>query len=129
MRLDQYHRLQALAEELADVVINDADPKVWVGHGKKPNELTQQERGDAYWCRKMAVSSISVLTRVETLIGQAQERGGVDPAATPDPGQDEQQAHLDKEIAAAEKEAARLLSELQHGTAKAAFDARTHGKR
>lgn len=125
MRQDQYLRLQELTEAIADVVIHDADPKHWIGQGKRPGELTKEQRGDAYWCRKIAISSISVLTRVESLIGQVQAAGaGTTP--TQDGGADDP---LDAEVEAAEKEAAKLLADLQSGASKASFDRRVHGSK
>lgn len=130
MRQDQYERLQALSERIADVVLNDADPDHWSGNGKKPNELTQQERGDAYWCRKMAAASIMLFGRVEAMIGQ-QQGPGTTPLLPPTGADDEEAdraSQLDAEITRAEKEAMRLLDDMQRSSKKAAFDARTHGK-
>lgn len=51
MRDDQITRLQALSERLGEVVITEVDPQNWPGADKGPTELTQQERGDRYWCK------------------------------------------------------------------------------
>jgi hypothetical protein len=118
MREDQKERLRALTEKLADVVLSDADPDGWVGKDKLPSELTQQERGDAYWCRKMALASIGVLNRTEALIASIDgKKDGDDPLSD---------ANLDQEVKAAEKEADAILKRLQTG--KKEFDRRVHGK-
>lgn len=125
MRQDQYERLSTLSEKLADVVLTDADPDGWVGNGKLPKELTQQERGDAYWCRKMAVATLSVLNRVAMLtrIVQEQSRDGVGAAVVV-----EEESLLDAEINAAEKEASKLLDKLYQRQRKTEFDKRIVGK-
>ena len=121
MRDDQYLRLQTLSEKLADVCLFDADPDNWVGAGIAAKALTKEERGDAYWCRKVAASSLSVLGRVEHLIfditGQWRPD---DPAAQP--------ALLDDEIRRAELEGERLLKKLHDRSRKTKFDERVHGK-
>jgi hypothetical protein len=82
----------------------------------------QQQRGDAYWCRKLAVSSLSVLTRVTDLI-QKQRNAGNGAAVVTD-----EESTLDAEINAAEKEAAKLLDKLNRRSKKGEFDKRVHGK-
>lgn len=119
MRTDQIQRLAELSEKLADAVILDADPERWVGYGKPASQMTKEERGDAYWCRKVASSTISVLLRVERVVQEC--RGGNDT------GQPDEDAEMEKEVASAEKEAERLLDELQKRSRKAEFDRRVHG--
>jgi len=116
MRQDQYLKLQALSEKLADVVITDADPATWTAAGLKASEMTQQQRGDAYWSRKMALSTVSVLMRVDALIGQQQGFGTTPPAAA-EPGTPENEGaqQLDAEIAQAEKDAAAVLERVMSG--------------
>lgn len=90
--------------------------------------MDQQTRGDRYWCKKNAVATLSLMQRVGAMIGQVQDRGA---GTTPPAGGDEEGDaldHLDAEVKAAEKEAAKLMSELQRGNGKAAFDKRVHGR-
>ena len=61
MRPDQVERLKELTEKLADRFLMDADPSEWPGDGKSPADLTQQERGDAYWSKKNAMATGGVL--------------------------------------------------------------------
>lgn len=121
MRQDQFERLQALSDKLTDVVLTDADPAGWVGNGKLPKDLTQQERGDAYWCRKMAVATLSVLNRVAVLTDIVREQSNAGNGAAKVSADAET---LDAEIKAAEKDAAKLLDKLQRRTKKAEFDKR-----
>lgn len=127
MRQDQYERLQALEEKLTDVLIGEAEPEKWPGHGLDPGAMDQKTRGDRYWCKKNAVATISLVQRVGTLIGQIQLRGaGTTP---PEAGEEGGQAdHMDEDIKAAEKEAAQLLKELQSGAGKKNFDRKVHGR-
>lgn len=113
MRLDQFIKLQSLVEKLADVALVDADPATWAAAGLKASEMTQTMRGDAYWSRKMALSTISVLARVQGLIHQTQQVGNAPSPPTPaaDAEQDEQ-PNLEAEIAQAEKDAARVLAKV-----------------
>lgn len=103
MTPDQFEKLNALSEKLTDVLLFDADPENWVGVGIPASQLSREERGDAYWCRKVATASVSVLLRVNSIIDDRLSRTK--------PHQ-EDEADLDKEIAAAEKEALKLLDRL-----------------
>lgn len=111
MRDDQYARLKQLAEKLADVVIHDADPEHWTGSGKTAMELTKSERGDAYWCRKLAASSLSVLVRVFSVTGMVERSmGGTAPQIDPEA---DGPSELEKEVAQAERDAKKILDGLQ----------------
>lgn len=109
VRDDQYAKLKAIAEKLADVVIHDTNPEHWTGTGKPSKELTQQERGDAYWCRKLAASSLSVLVRVYSVTGMIERAGGAAPAI---PESAAGETDLDREVAVAEREAQAILKRL-----------------
>ncbi len=126
MRTDQFEKIQQLSEKVADVVIKDLDPSGWVGHGQAPNELSRDLRGDAYWCRKMAAASLSLLVRVTTFTNNVLRDNGPQIPGEGEPGAPEDDP-LDKEIADAEKEADKLINRLT-GVTKAAFDKKVHGK-
>jgi hypothetical protein len=68
MRPDQRTRLADVAEKLAEVVIRDVDPDNWVAPDKTLVDMTQQERGDAKWCRQTAAQSVALLVRMEQLL-------------------------------------------------------------
>jgi hypothetical protein len=131
MRQDQYEKLQALEEQLADVFIAEAEPAKWPGAAIEPANMDAQTRGDRYWCKKNAVATLSLIQRVGVLIGSVQASGaGTTPAAEGDEAES-----LDADIKAAEKEAAKLMRELQSGTtgaakseAKRKFDKKAHGR-
>lgn len=108
MRDDQYTKLKGLTEKLTDVVLEEADPAKWTGAGVEVAQLTRDDRGDRYWCKKNAAATLSVLMRVHNLVGVI-ERGG---SAEPPPEGAAGESDLDKEVAAAEKEARSILTKL-----------------
>ncbi len=128
MRQDQYERLQALQERLIDTAIAEADPKVWPGEGIPIATMDKDTRGDRYWCKKNAVATIGLALRIDALIGRVHE-SGIGTTPTQDTGAEDADTNLDAEVKAAEREAARLLDELQKKQRKAAFDAHIHGRR
>lgn len=96
MRPDQMQRLQDLSEQLADAFILEADPSEWSGSGKSPADITQQERGDRYWCKKNAMATGGVLRYTLDLISHQ-------PAAQDT--EDKISADMDRRIADAERRA------------------------
>ena len=125
MRPDQYSKLQDLSEKLTDRFIEEADPENWPGAGVPVARMDKQTRGDSYWCRKVAIGTLSLVMRIDTLVGKIQQQSNTGDGAN---AVHETEDELDAEIAAAEKEAARLLSQAQKSAAKAQFDKRVHGK-
>ena len=109
MRDDQYLRLQQLEEKLTEQFLTEADPVNWTGEGVLPKDLTQQDRGDRYWCKKNAVATISLTIRIGSLLGMIQRR---DPAP-PDETDDGRESDLDRDIAAAEAEAKKFLAKME----------------
>ena len=124
MRADQFERLQLLQTKLVERALFDCDPDNWSGAGMKAADMTRDQRGDAHWSRKISVGTLSVLTKVVTLIGTTQ--GSF--AAPPSP-EDPVEEDLDAEIATAEREAAALLDQVQQSARKVTFDKRARGKR
>lgn len=122
MRQDQYEKLQTLSERLTDVFLDEAEPEKWPGHNIEPGAMDQQTRGDRYWCKKNAVATLTLIGRVTDLI-QKQRNSGNGAAVVTD-----EEATLDAEINAAEKEAAKLLDKLHLRSKKSEFDKRVHGK-
>lgn len=125
MRQDQYLRLQELSEKLTDVFLREADPDKWPGAGIELAKMDQQTRGDLYWCKKVAAATITLIMKTASLQGRIQmggaEGGAPDAEETADDG-------LDAEINRAEKEAQKMLADIQSGAKKAAFDKKVHGK-
>ena len=109
MRPDQLERMQDLAEKLADVVLEEADPETWPGAGIPLADLTQQQRGDRFWSKKNAAATFVLLGKVAEIIARradgSSEKSG-------DNGED-----MERTIARAEKEAAKALERIQAGSA------------
>lgn len=123
MRQDQYEKLQELTEKLTDVFLAEADPDKWSGTGIEPSKMDKTTRGDRYYDKKNAAATLTVLIRTTSLIGVIQRRtaDGAPPLSGSGEGQDidDNEGSLDAEIAAAEKEASKLMARLnKKGAAK-----------
>lgn len=135
MRQDQFERLHSLEEKLTDVLLKEAEPDKWPGHGIEPGAMDKSTRGDRYWCKKNAVATISLIQRVGSLIGAVRLRGdgtlppAGPPAETEDEGEEAQQDSMEEEVLAYEKEAAKLLRDMQADSKKAATDKRQNGRK
>lgn len=109
MRDDQYARLKALTEKLADTVVDEADPDNWTGKGKRPAELTRDERGDRYWCKKNAAASLSVMMRIYSVAGMVERAGAAPPELPAGAGGE---TDLEREVSLAEREAQKILTRI-----------------
>ncbi|WP_443115489.1 hypothetical protein [Herbaspirillum seropedicae] len=125
MRQDQYLRLQELTEKLTDAFLAEADPDKWPGAGMEVADMDQQTRGDRYWCKKNAAATLTVVMKTANLLGVTKPPSGEGNGAD---SEEEEEPGLDSEIARAEKEAQKMLAEIQSGAKKAAFDKKVHGK-
>lgn len=108
MRQDQIERLKALSEQLADRFLMDADPTEWPCNGHSPADLTPQQRGDATWCRKMAMATGGVLRYALDLTTKAAPLPGTSGSTTPE--QAGQDADLDRQIRDAERRATEAVN-------------------
>lgn len=108
MREDQIQRLKELSERLADAFIAEADPDDWPGAGKKPNEMTQEERGDRYWCKKDAAATATLLNKTITMQIRPETHMAGGAGASNDDGDE-----LDKLIKEAEKKGRAQLVKFQ----------------
>lgn len=106
MRDDQITRLQALSERLGEVVITEVDPHNWPGAEKLPAELSQEERGNRYWCKKNAAATMTLLLKVVNIAGIMNRQ-----KPAPDAGHAVDE--LDGELAAAEREAQAIIDRMQ----------------
>jgi hypothetical protein len=126
MNQEQFDKLQALQERLTDVFLDEADPQSWPGVGIPLANMDKDTRGDRYWSKKNAAATISLMQRIVNLTDSIRRRtlegdlGGVG---------EQPEVDIDKEIDAAEREAARLLDQVQRNVRKASFDEHVHGKR
>ena len=127
MRQDQFEALQQRGEQLVDVFLLESDPKGWPGAGIEPATMDKSTRGDRYWCKKDAVATLACAQRIFNLVQVIRERSAPDLPSNPEEKQEVDDS-LDREVAAAEAEAARLLDQVQRGVKKAEFDKRVHKK-
>lgn len=118
MRADQYEKLQNLQEKLIDVFLSEADPELWPGKGLNPGEMDQQTRGDRYWSKKNAVATAALAQRVSNLTHRIEQANGGNDGAGADEVHDAD-SDLDKQVAKAEKDAKRLLDQVQRSAKKA----------
>ncbi len=128
MRQDQLERMQKLAETLADVFLDEAEPENWPGDGILPKNMDSATRGDRYWCKKNAVATVSLIQRVHTLVGLIRLDSGAGGGAAAVNEARGEESSLDNEIATAEKEAKKLMNAAIAEAKKREFDKRTHGK-
>lgn len=127
MRQDQFEALQKRGEQLVDVFLAESDPTKWPGHGLEPATMEKTTRGDRYWCKKDAVATLACAQRIFNLVQVIRERSAPDLPPGPD-GEALVEDSLDKEVAAAEAEATKLLDQVQRGARKAVFDKHVHKK-
>lgn len=118
MRADQYERLQALQEKLVDVFLGEADPELWPGKGLQPGQMDQQTRGDRYWSKKNAVATAALVQRVSNLTSKI-EMANSNPGGAGADEINEEESDLDKQVARAEKDAKRLLDQVQKSAKQA----------
>lgn len=104
MRTDQRQRLQAIADRLIEQTIMDTDPDNWSGAGKILRDMDQDTRGDALWCRKIAVQTVMLTAKIELL--------SVDPAAALGKSKADD-GDVERAIARAEAEASKLMDRVQ----------------
>lgn len=100
MRQDQIDRLEDLAQEIADVFIDEADPKNWNGQGAALVEMDEKTRGNRYWDKKNAIQTGSLLARVLDLRDRDKGHGG---AITPEDD-------AEKELSKFEKQAKEMVN-------------------
>lgn len=124
MRADQIARLNDLSEKLADRFLIEADPVEWPGGATAPADLTQQQRGDAYWCKKNAMATGGVLRYTLDLV-KAHSTSPDDPD---EPGDPAKESDLDRKIGEAERRAAAAVERALDKAKKRMFDSKVHGK-
>lgn len=67
MKPHQRAKLLELLDELVDVAAVELDPRNWPGVGLKPMEMTKDERGDRFWCKKDASQTLTLINRLDSL--------------------------------------------------------------
>lgn len=73
MTPEQSRRLTAIQDRLLDAYEREIDPDRWPGGHKTPADMTREERGDAYWVRKLAASTLALFHRGEMMLDRAVE--------------------------------------------------------
>lgn len=106
MQDSDYARLKHVAEKLAVVAISDADPANWDAPGITPGAMTQKQRGDAYWCRKLAAQTLTVLTKVMTVTGTIERATNSD---EPPDFEAADAKRVNRQVATARREAKKML--------------------
>lgn len=109
MRPDQLDRLTSLHDRLLEVALTDADPQNWIGAGKKPSELSRDERGDAKWCRSLAVQTVALTMHVTRLLQNPVTGGAVVPDAPPAKPAEGEPEDMEAEIQRFEQAASQVL--------------------
>jgi hypothetical protein len=120
MRPDQLTRLESLRDRLVERSLADADPVNWIAGEKAPKDMTRDERGDAKWCRSLAVSTVSLTLQVQRLMTNPAAGGALVPDQ-PDaaPAEDPVEAEVARfEAAAADVLVARAVKAARDGSAK-----------
>lgn len=121
MRSDQLERLIALEETIVDALIVEIDPENWSGAGKKPSEMTRDERGDRDWDKKGGARTLSIALRLRDLLDPTKntphDHGGNPLPADGDPAEDEARA-VESEIGKYTRMAADILDKVQARTRK-----------
>lgn len=110
MRQDQFEALQARAEQLVDLFLDESKPEDWPGHGVKPAAMDKSTRGDRYWCKRDAAATLACAQRITALVGTIRQKTAAG-EATPDAVTEDDDS-LEAEIAAAEAEASRLVDKV-----------------
>jgi hypothetical protein len=107
MTPEQAKRLHALQDKLLETVFREADPDNWVGGNTPTADLSMEDRGNRYWCMKVAAQAVGIYARLDAISGQSGEIGN------PKAGED-----LDDEIKRSEREAKKILDRVQKGMTK-----------
>lgn len=122
MSPDQLIRLESLRDKLMERAIVDADPANWVAGDKPPKDMTRDERGDAKWCRGLAINTVSLAMQVQRLMLNPTAGGALVPDKMdqePEPQEETIEAEVARfEEAAAQVLAARAVTRAKNGRAK-----------
>lgn len=119
MREDQHKKFQELSEKLGDVALEELDPDNWPGKNTPIDKQDSKIRGDRYWHKKNGVATVSLIMRINSLVDVVRKNSqqGTGAAAIAD-----DEAELDKDINATEKEAAKLIKELQSKDSRGRYE-------
>lgn len=119
LRKDQITMLEDLAERLADVFLEEADPLNWSGAGTPMADMTKEQRGNRHWDRKGAMGTGGVLKFTLDIAAKAKDQSAPDGS--------EVDADLEAQVAEAQKRASAAMLRIVDGGKKAEFMARAAG--
>lgn len=119
LRKDQITMLEDLAERLADVFIEEADPDNWSGAGTLMAEMTKEQRGNRHWDRKGAMGTGGVLKFTLDIAARAKDEQVGDSNA--------EDAELDAQVEEAQKRAKAAMLRIVDGGKRAEFLAKATG--
>lgn len=101
---DYLTRLTSLSDKLLNVAIEECNPDNWQSANKRIKDLTVEERGNRYWDKKNAAGSLTILIKVQSLIGmQGRQKPGEQSKGA---GKDDD---VEGQIKKAEKEVEKIL--------------------
>lgn len=106
MRPEQVERLAKIEEELVDIFTTECQPKKW------PGMESSQERGDRYWHKKNALSTLQLVNRIQSVLRDARPEGGAGDGGKAEPRPDDEgrdPADIEREAAALEKKGVAIL--------------------
>lgn len=105
--MNQLEKLKQLSDKMVGLVIVEADPDTWAGANKTLSEMSEDERGDRYWCKKNANQMITTAVKLETLIALYERKGGQP--------KDNKVTELSDKVVQFEQAAKKRLERLAHG--------------
>jgi len=117
LRKDQITMLEDLAERLADVFIEEADPANWSGAGTPMADMTKEQRGNRHWDRKGAMGTGGVLKFTLDIAARANEQVSGD----------EDDFDLEAQVKEAQKRASAAMLRIVDGGKRAEFLAKATG--
>ena len=102
MRPEQVTKLAEIEEHLVDLFITEAESAKW------PGMETKEARGDRYWHKKNALATLTVVTRIQTVLREIRtgdESGKGKPSAP-----EAEEESIEQEAARLEKQGVALLN-------------------
>jgi len=104
--------LEELARVLTGVVVNEADPRNWPGGLTPVQELSREEQGARVTCKKSAVLTVGLLTKVTDLLNATANPASPAAVATAKATGD---AELEEQIRKSNAEAKQIFERLGIG--------------
>lgn len=99
---DKIDKLETIVNKLVDKTIEEINPSNWIAGHTPIADMSKEERGDNYWCKKTAAMTLTLTMKSATLVDVLKNRipAGVKPGEEDD---------LEKDIQAAEREYEKIM--------------------